>query len=309
MILTELVESTRIALEQILASKLRSLLSALGVVIGISVVIIMGWLILALNDVLENTFEMVGVNMLWVSRWDWAGRKSWEEMRNRKQLDYKICKAFKEKMNNAELVTIQAQMWGNNLIKYNNDVFQGINIEGCDYDFQYTSNGEVQFGRYFSNIELNNATNVVVIGSRVNDAIFPDGEDKAVGKTIKIMGRHFKIVGILKKQGTVMMDFVDNKVCIPLKTFLNIYGSNRSFNIGVKASNKESLDDVRLETEGLMRILRNLKPHQENDFSINESKIFEESTKVLRAAVYGVGIGMTGIASYKTIRWRNRFLI
>lgn len=291
MILIEIIESTRIALEQILASKLRSLLSALGVVIGISVVIIMGWLIFALNDVVENTFQMIGVDMLWVSRYDWAGGKSWDEIRSRKRLDYKTCKAFKEKMNGAELVTIQASNRGANSIKYNNDIFQGVGIEGCDNEFQYTSNGEVQFGRYFSNMELNNGVNVVVIGSKVNEAVFPD--EDAVGKTIKIMGRHFRVVGVLKKQGTMLMDFIDNRVCMPLNTFLSIYGSNRSFDIGVKAGGEERLDDVRLETEGLMRILRNLKPNQENDFSVNESKVFEESTKTLRAAVYGVGIGMT----------------
>lgn len=64
MLLTEIVESTRIAFEQIFASKMKSLLSALGVVIGISVVIIMGWLVMALDSVVENTFQMIGGDMM-----------------------------------------------------------------------------------------------------------------------------------------------------------------------------------------------------------------------------------------------------
>jgi putative ABC transport system permease protein len=288
-IFLEIVESTRIAFEQILGSKLRSFLSALGVVIGISVVIIMGWLIFALNDVVENTFQMMGVNMMWVSRWDWTGATDWEEVRNRKRFTYKLTQEFKERMQSAELVTISATNMA--LIKYGTETFEGITIEGRDNESQFTSGGEIVEGRFFSMNELNSGENVITIGSKVNEAIFPNGD--AIGKTLKILGRHFKIVGIIKKQGTVMMDFVDNRVAIPLNTYFKLYGKNGGFEIGVKAAKAEDLDAVRIETEGIMRTLRNIKPGEENDFSINESKAFEESTKAIRASVYGVGIGMT----------------
>jgi putative ABC transport system permease protein len=291
MILTEFAESTKIAIEQIFASKMRSLLSALGVVIGISVVIIMGWLIIALDDVVENTFQMMGTDMLWVSRWEWGGGKTWEEMRNRKKITYKTCQEFKLRMQNAELVTIQASMWGNNVIKYGNMTYQGINIEGDDFDFQYTTNGEVIEGRYFTQLEIESGENITVIGAKVNETIFPNGG--AIGKRITLMGKHFTVVGVLKKQGTAMMDFIDNRICLPLHTYFKLYGTNIDFNIGVKAGGDERLDEVRYETVGIMRTLRNLKPEQEDDFSINETKVFEETTKAIRASVYGVGIGMT----------------
>jgi putative ABC transport system permease protein len=291
MILTEFVESTKIAFEQIFASKMRSLLSALGVVIGISVVIIMGWLIIALEDVVESTFQMIGNDMIWVSRWDWTGRSSWDDMRNRKRLTYKMCNDFKEQMKSAELVTIQPSKYGNNIIKHNNNTYQGINIEGCDFEFQYTTNGEVVNGRYFTQLEVQNGGNVAIIGAKVSETIFPNGD--AIGKRITLMGRHFIVIGVLKKQGTAMMDFIDNRVLLPMQSFFQIYGRNVDFDIGIKAGSYEKLDEVRYEAEGLMRNLRNIKPNQENDFSINETKAFEEATKAIRASVYGVGIGMT----------------
>lgn len=289
-LLNELSESTRIALDQILSSKMRSFLSALGVVIGISVVIIMGWLIMALDDVVENTFQMLGADMLWVSRFDWAGSKSWEEVRSRKPLTYKMCQEFKEKMHYAELVTIQATAWGGT-VKYDGEAYNGITIEGDDYNFQYTSNGEIVEGRYFSLLEDDHGGNVVVIGAKVKEAIFPN--ENAIGKRINIMGQYFTVIGVLKKQGTVMMDFIDKRVCLPLATFLKIYGINRDFSVGVKAGGQERLEEVRYETEGIMRSIRNVSPWQDNDFSINETKTFEETTKTIRASVYGVGIGMT----------------
>ena len=294
MILTEVTESARIALEQIFASKMRSFLSTLGVVIGISVVIMMGWLIYALNDVVESTFQMMGTDIMWVSRFDWAGRKSWEEMRNRKQLTFDIAKEFKQKNTTAELITIQSTVYGAGFIKYKNDEYTGITVEGDDYNFQFTPNGEIEEGRYFSQMEIENISNVVLIGSKVNDAIFPNGD--AVGKTIKIRNKNFVIIGVLKKRGTALMDFVDNKVCIPLSTFFSIYGKNRDISIGIKAGAADKMDNVREESRGLMRVLRNLKPWMEDDFSINESKVFEETTKVIRASVYGVAIGMTALS-------------
>lgn len=294
MILSEIFESTRVALEQIFASKLRSFLSTLGVVIGISVVIMMGWLIYALNDVVESTFQMMGTDIMWISRFDWAGRKSWEDMRNRKQLKIELAEEFSKKNHYAELITIQATAWGSNLIKYKNDEYTGISIEGDDYNFQFTPNGEVEEGRYFSQFEVENISNVALIGSKVNDAIFPNGG--AIGKTIRIKNRSFIIVGVLKKRGTALMDFVDNRICIPLGTFFSIYGKNRDISIGVKAGSSDKMDEVREESRGIIRILRNLKPWEEDDFSINESKVFEETTKVIRTSVYGAAIGMTALS-------------
>ena len=291
MVFTELFESTRIAFEQIFTSKMQSFLSALGVVIGISVVIIMGWLVIALDDVVEDTFQMIGTDMLWVSRWSWSGGLTWEDMRNRKKITLKLCEDFKNQMNSAEIVTINGSAWGNNSLKFNNETYSGINVEGGDYNYQNTLNGEVVDGRYFSQIELEQGTQVILLGDKVYNTIFPNGG--AIGKRITLLGRHFIIIGILKKQGTVMMDFVDNRIVLPLNTFIKVYGRDRDFDIGVKAGGSDKLDEVRFETQGIMRSLRNIQPGQKDDFSINESKVFEEQTKVIRASVYGVGIGMT----------------
>ncbi|MDR0926992.1 MAG: ABC transporter permease [Ignavibacteria bacterium] len=290
MILTQLIESTRIAFDQIFANKLRSLLSALGVVIGISVVIIMGWLILALNEVVENTFNMMGADMMWVTRFDWSGGTRWEEMRNRKKFSLSVCQDFAKTMHNCELICIEGSAWGGNAVKYKNELYDGISVDGDDYNFQFTTNGEIDEGRYFSQMEIKYGMQVCLLGSKVAEAIFPNGN--ALGKRIHIIGKPFTIVGVLKKQGTAMMDFVDNRISIPLPTFIKCYGIDRDFSVGVKAG-PYNLDEVRAETEGTMRTVRNIKPGQPNDFSINETKAFEEQTRVIRASVYGVGIGMT----------------
>jgi putative ABC transport system permease protein len=250
----------------------------------------MGWLILALDSVVESSFQMMGADMLWVSRFDWAGRRDWEEIRHRKQFTYKMCQDFKKRMTSAEVVTLQSSSWGAT-VKYGNNTYQGIAIDGDEFEFQYTSNGEVVDGRYFSRLESMNGANVVVIGDKIRETLFPNSN--SLGERITIQGRHFVVIGVLKKQGTVMMDFIDNRISMPLFTFFKLYGTNVEFQIGVKAGSESRLDEVRYETEGLMRTIRNVPPYAENDFSINETKAFEETTKAVRASVYGVGIGMT----------------
>jgi putative ABC transport system permease protein len=140
-------------------------------------------------------------------------------------------------------------------------------------------------------MELEHGAQVILLGDKVKETIFPNGN--AVGKKVTVLGRHFTIVGILKKQGTLMFDFIDNRIVFPLNTFTKVYGKDRDFDIGVKAGGSDKLDEVRFETLGLMRSLRNIKPGQKDDFSINESKVFEEQSMMIRASVYGVGIGMT----------------
>ena len=115
-----------------------------------------------------------------------------------------------------------------------------------------------------------------------------------IGQEMKIEGVKFTIIGVIKKQGTVLMDFMDNQIFIPLPSFVGLYGDfNRGVSIAVKAGSKDALDEVKAETEGLMRSIRNNLPGEENDFSINETKSFEETANNMRLWIGGIGIGMT----------------
>ena len=89
------------------------------------------------------------------------------------------------------------------------------------------------------------------------------------------------------------MDFIDNQVYVPLRVFFSMYGSDRSVTVAVRAGSEERLPEVRLETIGLMRQIRNLRPDEPIDFSLNESQAFRDSIAQIRLTVWGVGIGMT----------------
>lgn len=289
--LSEIREDILIALDALRSNKIRSALASLGVVIGISTVIMMGWILSGLQSAMDDTFKIMGVDVMYIDKWDWTGGKNWKDVQYRKDITMKQIKDFRENIHSAELTFPSTMIWGQNL-KYKGDNFTGITVVGTTYEHGITPAGEVILGRYFTQFEQENNVNVVVLGHKVYETLFP--QENPIGKEIKIKGHKFLVLGVIKKQGTMMFDFIDNQVFIPLKSALSTFGNfERSVSVGIKAGSPERLDLVREEARGLMRTIRNLKPYQSDDFSINETKAFEQQTQQIKLYVWGVGIGMT----------------
>lgn len=289
--LFEILESIKMALESMKANKMRAALASLGVVIGISFVILMGWVLSALDGALEDTFKIMGTDILYVDKWDWAGGGNWKTEKQRKVISLQQAKEFCSRIKSAEVAIPLARNHGIKL-KYNGESLTGVSIQGTKSDYSKTSGGTIIQGRFFSTNEDLSGANVVVLGYGINKTLFPNND--CLGKEIKIEGHKYTIIGVVKKQSTMLMDFLDNQVYVPIQAFVNTFGDyGRSISIAVKAHNLLDLDEVRAETEGLMKEIRNIKPGNPNDFAINETKAFEKTVEKLRLYVWGIGIGMT----------------
>jgi putative ABC transport system permease protein len=294
--LSELNEIIKLSFDSIRINKMRSLLASLGVVIGISFVVLMGWFLAGLDDVLEETINFVGVDMVYVDKWDWAGGRSWKLIDQRKPITYDQAVELASKMKTAEIAVPLGRKHGSN-IKYGDDLLQNIMVVGTKSDYGLTPSGMVEIGRFFNNIDEQFSAKSVVIGWGIYKTLFLERGIEAIGKTIKINGVKFEIVGIVKKQGTLLMDFMDNQIYIPISTFQSLFPfKNRSFSVALKAGSVENMPEVRAEAEGIMRDIRNIEPGEENDFSLNESKSFEKTANTLRLIVGGIGIGMTALS-------------
>lgn len=291
MTFSEIYENIKLAIDSMRSNKVRSLLASLGVLIGISTVILMGWVLSGLQSAMDDTFRIIGVDMIYLDKWDWAGGKNWKELRNRKDLTLEQAEQFMGLVQSAEVMFPSMRDWSGT-IKYGSDNFRGISIIGTTHHHGLTPAGETTVGRHFTQFEEDTKSNVVVIGSKVSETVFPNGN--AVGSEIKINGHKFTIIGVIKQQGTMFLDFIDNQVFLPLGSFVKVFGKvKRSVSIGVKAGSEEMLDEVRAESRGIMRSIRNVPPMAPDDFSINETKAFESQTATIKLYVWGVGIGMT----------------
>lgn len=292
--ISEFSESIIIAYDSLKANKIRSLLASLGVVVGISVVIMMGWAINGLDQALNQTFSVIGTDMLYIDKWDWTGGKKWNAIRDRKNITIDNVNDLTNKITKAEYVIPNINKWGTN-IEFNGTTYKNLSLVGVTSDNAYTPAGDLEVGRYFTLFEDDNAENVVVIGNKVYTTLLENNKI-ILGKYIKIDGKKFEIIGVVKKRGTFIFDMIDNQIFIPFKTFQSVYGKRTSgISIGVKAG-KADLDEVRDEAVGIMRESRNLKPSDENDFSVNETKAFQESVEQIRMTVWGAGIAMTALS-------------
>ncbi len=290
---SEIAESIRIALESLRLNLLRSILTTAGVVVGVVLVVVMGWTISGLDAVWEQAISIMGKDMLYVDKWSWGGGGNWRLMEARKDVTVEQAQLLASRMESAESVMPVVRLWSGSVVRGNTSLRCGI--LGTTTEYGQTYSAELSSGRFFSSVEDFHSARVVVLGEGVAKGLFP-GEDP-LGKTIKIISEPYRIIGVIAKRGFLFMDFIDNQVVIPIESFRSTIGLfDRSVSVGVKAGNEKMLDIVRTEAIGHMRAIRNVPPGAEDDFSINEIEAFDEQVKNVRIGIWIVGMGLTLLA-------------
>jgi len=291
--ITEIGESFRIAIAALRLNLLRSILTTGGVVVGVVLVVVMGWTIKGLDAVWEQTIGIIGRDMLYIDKWDWTGGRNWRKIEARKNITLQQALLLKERMETADLTIPIARKWGGAVSFGNKQVMCAV--QGTTYEYGQTPAGITTDGRWFTEIEDAHSQRCVVIGYGIDKTLFPEGG--AVGKTLKVHGIPFRIIGVIEKRGFLFMDFIDNQVFIPLATFQSAYGFyDRSFSVAIKAGNERLLDIVRDEAVGHMREIRNTPPGEDDDFAVNEMQAFDQQVTTIRAVIWLVGIGLTILA-------------
>ncbi|MFM8438581.1 MAG: ABC transporter permease, partial [Candidatus Kapaibacterium sp.] len=219
MILAETIESLRIAIDALRSNTLRAILTMLGIIIGIAVVTLMGWALNSLDAAWNSTIELLGNDMLYVDKWDWAGGRNWRETMSRKNITIQEAEELQRRLRSAELVIPMASFWGRTLV-VDDQKASGFTVTGVRAQYAQTAAGDVADGRFLTEAEDRFRQDVVVIGYGVKKAFFP--QDDPLGRVLKIGGRRFVIIGVIAKRGSALMDFVDNQVFIPLNTFFAV---------------------------------------------------------------------------------------
>jgi putative ABC transport system permease protein len=294
----QLLEGMKIAFSAIRSNKLRSGLTSLGVVIGIAFVIFMGWFLQGLDNAFESAIATLGTDVIYIDKFDWAGRKSWRETMGRPDVTVRQCEELVGRMQSAEAASIIARKWQSN-IKYGNQNFNGMTIVGANSVYADIAAGVIKTGRFFSQVEDNYGANVAVVGNDIVKNVFGEGVDP-IGQTIKIKGITFTVIGKIEKQSSMFAPpWIDNQVIIPIKGFLNIFGSTnkmKSISVAIKAGGEENVENTKMEAVGHMRQIRRLQPGEEDNFAVNETQAFRDSISSIRVGVWAVGIGLTTLS-------------
>ena len=287
-----LLESLRSALEAIKTNKLRSLLTTLGIIIGVTTVISVISVITGLKQKIATSFSSLGANVLYIQKYPWVmggAGVDWWKIRQRKNLGMEEYKALKEY--GSSFTYVAPQISNRFDVKRGDKKVDGVSVDGTTEDFPEIMNQQVKLGRFLSTDDIQYRRDVCVLGNDVATTLFPD--ENPVGKTVRINGRVFTVIGLLEELGELMGQSMDNVAVIPYTTMTKFTGRRRSLTITVLA---EDEDEAREEIRWILRRVRRVKEDEEDDFSINSAGALTRQFNQLTRALFIIMVGIAGIS-------------
>lgn len=318
-------ESLGFAWRALKSNILRTVLSLLGVTIGIFSIIAVLTLVDSLEKNIRDSFDFLGSNVIYVGKWPFTGgggRDWWKEYIKRPNVSYAEYKFLRANMKDAQTVAIFADAGGLTVKGGNNGISQ-ITLKGADLDYDKIFDVNIEKGRYLTNDEVEGGRNVVIIGFEVAKALFPN-QDSPMGQQVKIKNLKFNIVGVTKREGESFLGTPSNdySVIIPYDAFRKLYqtGTGRwnelGSDIGLKGFDTDiGLVELESEARGLMRVKRGLKPIQKDTFAMNRPEAIANAISgvfdVLSVAGWIIGgfsmlVGGFGIANIMFVSVKER---
>jgi putative ABC transport system permease protein len=319
MIILKLIgESFRFASDALRQNKLRTMLSLLGITIGIFAIIFVFSAADTFRAKLQASIDKLGSKTIFVQKWPWGGFGDypWWKYVNRPETSLREYQLLKERLEYAEGVAYEI-FANERTVKYRVNSVEGVGIRAASQDFNKTWTLDFQDGRYFTDNEGRTGAPVVLIGAAVAEGLF-NGESP-VGKTIVVMGRKLDVVGVFKKEGEDMLGMSQDKnLVMPInfaRNIMNVESGRYDPQITVRGYDNISLEEVESEVKGVMRGIRKIRPGAEDDFALNKSTIasddLDKMFKVVNLAGWIIGgfsilVGGFGIANIMFVSVKER---
>jgi putative ABC transport system permease protein len=294
-LLTEVKEGLIIAFRAIRANKMRSVLTTLGIVIGIVSVTLMATAIEGIDRAFNQSAAAFGTDVLYIQKFPWVSNEDWMTIRNRHNLEVPYAAKI-ERL--AKYVDAVAPVVGTRRrMTQGSYSMEGVLTTGTTHQYINAAGVTLQDGRFFTAEESSGGRPVCVIGATVAENLFP--REDALGKTVRVGGFPYQVVGVCEKQGGMFGEFTsDNRVFLPLLSFQNNFGSRRDVTIQVRVPDLEQMEDAKLELEGIMRNIRNIPPGKPNDFNINQQEILTTFFGGVTLVIATVGLFITGMSLF-----------
>ena len=261
-------DALRIALQSILAHKLRAFLTLIGIIIGVASVVVVGASISGFNTyVIDKISKVLGANHFMIARMAFTGRLSDEAFERANRRNKRINWDDYEWVRNHCLscTEVGAQVQTQADLKQDAIEFPGAMIFGSSANMVDIEDKTIADGRFISADEVKRTALVCVLGGDIKDKFFPNTD--AVGKTLKVRGLPLRIVGVEEKRGAFFGDSFDRHIYLPVTTHMQIFGRG-GLQIHGKSRDRESFVDTIEEARVAMRNKRRLKGNEEDDFGL-----------------------------------------
>jgi putative ABC transport system permease protein len=313
-------ESFRFALSALKSNLTRTILSLLGVTVGIFAIIAVFTLVDSLENNIRSSFSFLGTNVMRVDRFPFESGPQdypWWKYFRRPPGTVAEYKFLEERLTEAEGVTISAS--AGTVIKAGSNSYEGMQLTGVAFTYQNVFDVALEQGRYFTQSEIDAARNFAIVGRKIANTLYPNQD--IIGKEVKIKGMKFVVVGVFEEEGEGLFDLPskDEACLIPYGAFNKMYYTGRN-GIEPSIAVKGKVDDIGLvglenEMTGLLRAKRGLKPTEENNFALNKTEFVQNAIgsifDVISIAGWVIGgfsilVGGFGIANIMFVSVRER---
>lgn len=272
--LTQIRESARMAIDTLVTHKLRSFLTILGIVIGVTAIVGMTSLVRGLDESIVGDIKEIGANHLYLRKWGGrivAGEREFLRLEQRPEINEADVRAIAR-----EVPTVQNYdiMLGTGPFPVHRQLSYGANetdadIMGVSEQYPIVSAADMASGRFFTASEVRNATRVVVLGQGITDVLFRHIDP--FGKTIRMGGLAYTVLGVFEEQALLLFgQTTDNRVIIPYTALHRDFsgGGEMDIMLVLVPTGAETVDETRDEVTFRMRARHNLRPGEESDFDI-----------------------------------------
>jgi putative ABC transport system permease protein len=288
-------EAISIAVQSLRANKLRSLLTVLGILIGVSSVIAIVAITEGLDRYMSDKVLELGTKAFRLQRMPdiITSHSQWMEMQKRKRLTMEDLDAVRKACTLCS--EVGSQVWTGGSVKRGRIIQKNVGIAGVTENIPRLGTvRELVAGRHIVTGDIEAASLVAVIGTDLSDAFF--GATEPLGKEIDVDGHMLKVIGVAEKKGVVFGESQDNFLWMPISTFGKLYGSRRSFSIQAEALSMALFEQAQDQVRVAMRARRHLTYDKPDDFNIETGESIMELWQNMTRGIYVVTLVVTAIS-------------
>lgn len=315
-------ESVALALRELRVNKLRTILTLLGISIGIFCVISIFSSVDSLENNLRTGIDKLGNDVVYVQKFPWGPEEgdteyAWWRYWNRPYCTYDEMKKVQEGVPGASAVAIS--IWTRSpTLKFSDRSVSGATVNGVSQDFENVMNLTISNGRYFTPTENFSGDPKVIIGDDIATQLFSGGVNP-VGQQIDFMGDKLTVIGVFAKEGkSIVNTSNDNVIMVPyfyLTSKVKVDGFNVEPTIMVKGRDGVSVDELKDEIRSVMRASRRVSPKQKDNFALDQISVISNQISSIFGVLdvvaliiggFAILVGGFGIANIMFVSVRER---
>lgn len=293
------LENLYIALEQIRSGKLRTFLTTLGITIGVGTVIFIVAVLEGYNSNMTAELNVLGANTFQVQRNDQFGNVQvgeGQKRKYRKKISIGIAQAIRQNCDLVEAAGAEVWEFGKSVAFQDKKTNPNLHVAGAEPEFFVNNGYFIERGRGLTDEDIALNRRVAVLGMDAVEILFPF--EDPLGKNVRLSGSRFQVIGVLEKMGnSTFGQSRDNRVAIPISTFQDLFGKNRSANITVRVKEGADFEEAKTQVIGVVRAARKVKPGEENDFAIfsNDTLVDSFNNIARQIKLVAVLLGMVSL--------------